>query len=93
MSTTTPVELTLRVETGARTRATGQLTRVDDQTRIVKAIALLLGGFVGAALFLPVPGVHLVGDSAFPGQSALATALGGVKAAEAAARALPARVG
>ncbi|MEQ8768092.1 MAG: FAD-dependent oxidoreductase, partial [Planctomycetota bacterium] len=28
------------------------------------------------------PGLHLVGDSIFPGQSTLATALGGVKVAE-----------
>lgn len=30
----------------------------------------------------PLPGLYLVGDSVFPGQSTLATALGGVKAAE-----------
>lgn len=30
----------------------------------------------------PLPGLHLVGDSGFPGQSTLATALGGIKAAE-----------
>ena len=28
------------------------------------------------------PGLHMVGDSVFPGQSTLATALGGVKVAE-----------
>ncbi|MCA9516644.1 MAG: FAD-dependent oxidoreductase [Myxococcales bacterium] len=38
------------------------------------------------------PGLWLVGDSVFPGQSTLATALGGVKVAEAVARrSLPAR--
>ncbi len=30
----------------------------------------------------PAPGLHLVGDSVFPGQSTLATALGGVKLAQ-----------
>ena len=30
----------------------------------------------------PIPGVQLVGDSVFPGQSTLAVALGGIKAAE-----------
>ncbi|MEO1234152.1 MAG: NAD(P)/FAD-dependent oxidoreductase [Myxococcota bacterium] len=30
----------------------------------------------------PFPGLHLVGDSVFPGQSTLATAMGGIKAAE-----------
>lgn len=38
-----------------------------------------------------LPGLHLVGDSVFPGQSTLATALGGVKVAEKLGKALTAR--
>jgi phytoene dehydrogenase-like protein len=38
----------------------------------------------------PAPGLHLVGDSVFPGQSTLATALGGVKLAQRLAGGAPA---
>ena len=41
-----------------------------------------LAHYAQLGAFESSPGVHLVGDSVFPGQSTLATALGGVKTAE-----------
>jgi phytoene dehydrogenase-like protein len=47
-----------------------------------------LGQYLGAWPQPIAPGLWMVGDSVFPGQSTLATAVGGVRTAEQAARAL-----
>lgn len=50
-----------------------------------------LAGYLDLRPVEPLPGLHLVGDSVFPGQSTLATALGGVKVAERVAKRLERR--
>jgi phytoene dehydrogenase-like protein len=50
-----------------------------------------LGAYFGSGPYEPMDGVFLVGDSVFPGQSALATAVGGARTAVTVGKRLGAR--
>lgn len=66
----TPVAL--RSERGASTEGHTQLVRYSLQARLGRALGSLGLGLVGAALCLPVPGVHLLTTWALPLAGALA---------------------
>ena len=49
----------LRAETGETTPAEGTLVRPSDSSRIGREVAFALAGFLGAAVCVFIPGVHL----------------------------------
>ena len=60
------MQLTLQTEGGDARPGSGTFTAIDDKARVGKAIGFLLGGFVGAAVCIVVPVLHLITTWALP---------------------------
>ena len=60
------MQLTIQTEGGDARPGSGTFTAIDDKARIGKAVAFLVGGFVGAAVCIVVPVLHLITTWALP---------------------------
>ncbi|GEM_PF-6185232 len=60
------IHLSIQTEGGDARPGTGTFTAIDDTARIGKSVAWLVGGFVGAALCIVVPILHLITTWALP---------------------------